>query len=220
LTSRLPDFQHLIMMIPAVLMAFTFHEFGHAWVATLLGDDTPRLQGRLTLSPLAHLDPMGTLLIFLAGFGWAKPVQVNTSKLRPRVWGDIAVSLAGVGMNLILALVFYFLTVLGYKGLLFGYYNDVLNETLFEVVWINVVLIGFNLIPLPPLDGFHVARYLFPRSAGGVVDTIQRMGPFILMLLFITPYAGAFLRPILDGILSGVHAVVYPVVRLLFPSVL
>lgn len=207
------------MMIPAVLMAFTFHEFGHAWVANLCGDDTPRLQGRLTLSPLAHLDPLGTLLIFLVGFGWAKPVQVNTSKLRPRVWGDIAVSLAGVGMNLVLALVFYFLTVLGYNGLLFGYNNRVLNETLFQVVWINAVLIGFNLIPLPPLDGFHVIRYLFPRGSEALLATLQRFGPFILMILFVTPFASSVLQPVIHGILNGIHALIFPLVRLLFPAV-
>lgn len=208
-----PDLQTIVMSIPGVLMGFTFHEFGHAYVATLCGDDTPRLQGRVTLSPLAHLDPIGTILLLIGGFGWAKPVQVNTSRLRPRIWGDIAVSLAGVTMNFLLAILFYAAAMIFFKvGLNGGYNNPVLVDTLYVSARINAFLIAFNVLPLPPLDGFHVARYLFPRGMEGVVQTLYRFGPMILIFLFFTPAASAILRPVNTAVWSGVAAVVHALV--------
>lgn len=200
------------MMIPGVLMGFTFHEFGHAYAATLFGDDTPRLMGRVTLSPLAHLDPLGTILLFLGGPGWAKPVQVNTHRLRPRIWGDIAVSLAGVFMNFLLAIAFFAAAVVFHRiaagG---GYSNEVLVRTLQTSAWINVWLIAFNILPLPPLDGFHVARYLFPSSMDGLVAMLYRFGPMILMLLFFTGFATPVLVPLNQAIRGVVVSLVYGV---------
>lgn len=211
-----PSLAAIIMSVPGVLMGLTFHEFAHAWVATRLGDDTPRLMGRVSLNPLDHLDVWGTILIFLAGFGWAKPVQVNVSKLRPRVWGDIAVSLAGVAMNLLLAFVFFLLLGLSSKGLLFGYNSPQLQETLFRGYYINLVLVAFNLIPLPPLDGFHVARYLIPRGMENVTLTIYRYGPYLLMVLyFFPPIVYKVLGPVITGLGLTVQAVVLPLIRLL-----
>jgi len=184
----LPSLQNVFMMLPGVLMGLAFHEFGHAWVATLFGDDTPRRMGRVTLNPLAHLDWLGTILIFFAGFGWAKPVQVNISRLRPRVLGDICVSLAGVAMNFLIAVIFYATLVLIVNyGMLGDYHNPSLNSTLFWIVRINLALVAFNLIPLPPLDGFHVIRYLFPRGSERLYATIAQAGPFLLLLFFVIP---------------------------------
>jgi Zn-dependent protease len=198
-------------------MGFTFHEFGHAYVATLFGDDTPRLQGRVTLSPLAHLDPIGTILLLVGGFGWAKPVQVNTNRLRPRVWGDIAVSLAGVAMNFILAIVFYLAAAIFMKVALDGgYYNPVLINTLEISGFINLWLIAFNILPLPPLDGFHVARYLFPPSMDNLVQTLYRFGPMILIFLFFTDAVQRVLSPISGALYNVVQAFVQVVVPLPF----
>lgn len=205
-----PSLQEIVMSIPGVLMGLTFHEFGHAWVATKCGDDTPRLMGRVTLNPLAHLDPIGTLLLFLGGFGWAKPVQVNVNRLRPRVWGDVAVSLAGVAMNFLLALVFYVLLVLiDDYHLLGSYTNPVLMQTLAITVWMQVILVSFNIIPLPPLDGFHVARYLLPRSMDGMVDTMFRFGPMVLILFVMSGYSDRVLRPIVNVVLGAVQWIVH-----------
>lgn len=211
-----PSLLDIVMSLPGVLMGFTFHEFGHAYVATLLGDDTPRLQGRLTLSPLAHLDPIGTILLLIGGFGWAKPVQVNPNKLRPRPWADIAVSLAGVAMNFLLALLFCAAALISLRirngG---GYYNPVLTETLFMTAWMNVVLIGFNLLPIPPLDGFRVISYLLPDRLNGLVMSLQRYGPMLLILVFgLARYQGAsFLDPIYQGLFNGVIKMVQAVVH-------
>lgn len=209
----IPDLQTIVMTLPGVLMGFTFHEFGHAYAATLCGDDTPRLQGRVTLSPLAHLDPIGTILLLIGGFGWAKPVQVNTHRLRPHIWGDIAVSLAGVFMNFLLALAFFAAALIFYRiGMNGGYQNEVLVNTLVRSAEINVWLIAFNVLPLPPLDGFHVAKYLFPRDMDHVVATLYRIGPMILIMLFFTPIANRILMPVNDTIWSGVTTVVYALV--------
>jgi Zn-dependent protease len=201
------------MSIPGIVMGFTFHEFAHAWTATWFGDDTPRLQGRASLNPAVHLDIIGTLLLLIGGFGWAKPVNVNLNRLRPRVLGDIAVSLAGVTMNFLLAIIFYLLTGMSEYGLLFGYDNPVLTETLFNTARINLILVGFNLIPLPPLDGFHVFKYLFPRGMEGVVATLYRMGPVLLMLLIFSGVARRILGPIYGALETAVSWIVMPVLR-------
>ncbi|MGE5674058.1 MAG: site-2 protease family protein [Mycobacterium leprae] len=209
--NNLPTLQDVFIALPGVLMALTFHEFAHAWVATRFGDDTPRLQGRLTLNPIAHLDIIGTLLLLIGGFGWAKPVQTNPSRLRPRVWGDIAVSLAGVTMNFILAVLFLILGVLGHRYLSPSPYTTVLVKVLLEAFQLNVILVGFNLLPLPPLDGFHVIRYLFPRGSEQLVATLYRWGPMILILLFFTNVADPLLNGIYDAIFAAIRLIVSPV---------
>ncbi|MFZ5817441.1 MAG: site-2 protease family protein [Bacillota bacterium] len=207
-----PDLQTLVMAIPGLIMGLVFHEFAHAITATWFGDDTPRLQGRVTLSPLAHLDPIGTLLLLIVGFGWARPVLVNTSKLRPRVMGDIAVSLAGVAMNFLLATLFFFLTGLAGAGRL-GYSHPVLTETLFLAGWINVLLVALNLLPVPPLDGFHVFKYLIPNPS--LVATLYRFGPFLLILLFITDVADRFIQPVMAAVITTIKLLVTPVLSVL-----
>lgn len=209
----------IVMRIPGIVMGFTFHEFGHAWVATLLGDDTPRRDKRVTLDPRAHLDIFGLVLLLLVGFGWAKPVMVDTNRLRPRIWGDIAVSLAGVAMNLVLAFLFAMLTRISLAGWFVGYQNEVLTRTLWLVVWTNVALAVFNLIPLPPLDGFHVARYIFPSSMDGLVAFLYRYGPFVLILFVLSDFFGPLILPahgaVLDGVIWLANLVLTPLKPLL-----
>jgi len=168
------DFSTLISRIVVLLTAFSFHEFAHAWTADYFGDDTPRYHGRLTLNPLAHLDPMGSLLLIIAGFGWAKPVPVNPNALKQRSPSALMwVSLAGPASNLLLAILasaFFRFNILSLNQAI----NDsvssgshlipTLPQILLEFIVINLVLMLFNLIPLAPLDGEKIAAYFLPPT--------------------------------------------------------
>ena len=202
------------MAIPGVVIGFAFHEFAHALVATWFGDDTPRLQGRLTLNPLAHLDIVGTLLLLVGGFGWAKPVQVDTRRLRPRVLGDICVSLAGVAMNFLLAVLFFVLFALAQRGLL-GWEHPVLSLTLLSASWLNVFLVGFNLLPIPPLDGFRVLVHALPAGAHQLVLNLYRYGPLILIFLFATGWLNLY--PVYNRIFDFVQLAASPLLWFLGP---
>ncbi len=191
------DFSTLIARIIVLLTAFSFHEFAHAWMADNFGDDTPRHHGRLTLNPMAHLDPLGSLMLVVAGFGWAKPVPVNPYALRRHspaamMW----VALAGPMSNLLLAILAAIPFRLGLIAIEQAYYGTggllpTLPQFLLEFIIINLVLMLFNLIPLAPLDGEKIADYFFPPAWSDFLARIRPYGPMILMVLFIGgPYLG------------------------------
>ena len=165
--------------VVAIVLGITVHEFMHAYTATRLGDDTARLLGRLSLNPMAHLDPFGTLLIVLAGFGYGKPVPFNESRLRSAL-GVSAVALAGPFANLVLALVCAIPLRFGGTELLDGAYGTVLQE----IVFYNCILAVFNLIPIPPLDGSNVVYGLLPPQQKYNWRSFQQYGPMLLLLLF------------------------------------
>ena len=152
-----------LMILPGILIGLSFHEFGHAWVSTKLGDPTPKLQGRVTINPLAHIDPVGMVCLLFCGFGWGIPVQINPSYYKNRRRDEILVGFAGVAMNLILAIVFSLLVRLGYMSyqVIGAEAGSILTQILINVVAINVVLMVFNLLPVPPLDGFGIVTNLF-----------------------------------------------------------
>lgn len=178
----------LIARLIVLATAFTIHEFAHAWTADRLGDNTPRLNGRLTLNPLAHLDPLGSLMLVFAGFGWAKPVPINPYALqRNSSAGVMWVSLAGPFSNLLLALTAAIPLRLGLVSL---YGGGFASQLLVEFVYINLLLMLFNLIPIAPLDGEKIADYFFPPQMQRIWDTIRPYGPLILMLLFVSPMLG------------------------------
>jgi Zn-dependent protease len=188
------DFPTLISRIFILVIAFTVHEFSHAKVADLFGDNTPRANGRLTLNPLRHLDPMGSLLLLFAGFGWAKPVPVNPYALNRAAPSALMwVSLAGPMSNFLLAIVGAVPLRLGILPGSFGG-SPILptpQAFLFEFVWINLALMLFNLIPLAPLDGEKIASYFAPPSIARVLERISPYGPVILLaVLFIGPRLG------------------------------
>ena len=173
----------------ALVVAATVHEFAHAYVADRLGDPTPRSQGRLTLNPLAHLDPLGTVLILLAGFGWAKPVQINPANFRDWRRDSIIVAAAGPLANVTL------LFVLGvpYKlGLLEGGPLGVssVSRLLLVMIQINAMLAVFNLIPVPPLDGSKILMGLLPPAQAVSYARLQPYGVLILLLLVMTRSLG------------------------------
>ncbi|MBK5242399.1 site-2 protease family protein [Clostridium sp.] len=173
-----------VLLIPAILIAFTFHEFAHAITADKLGDKTPRFQGRLTLNPISHIDPMGFILILLVGFGWAKPVQTNPSAYKNYYKDDLKVSLAGPMANLILGFVFAILAMLFLKfSPIQGALNGIIIKILALTGSINCMLFFLNLVPVPGFDGFHILRDLFPKFFYNISDSITRYQFLIFMVL-------------------------------------
>lgn len=169
-------------IIFALLLSITVHEFSHALVATLLGDATPRYEGRLTLNPMAHLDPLGTLLLIFVGFGWGKPVPFNPYNLRFKRFGPALVSLAGPFANLVLIIVFLLLSAL---FAVIGVANPAFNELFSLVIFLNIVLMIFNLIPIAPLDGSKVLFAFLPERLHFVREFLERYGPIALLILVI-----------------------------------
>lgn len=180
-----------------LVIAFTIHEFAHAWTADRFGDDTPRRAGRLTLNPLVHLDPIGSLLLLVAGFGWAKPVPINPYALQSHsrsavMWVSLAGPLSNLSMAIIAAIPFQLGLVS--TAQLFGASGGILPtpaEFLTEFIFINIVLFIFNLFPIAPLDGDKVADYFLPYRWSRALDTIRPYGPLILIaVVFVGPTLG------------------------------
>jgi len=188
--------QHAILAIPVFLLALTVHEYFHAWVALRFGDTTARDQGRLTLNPLAHLDFMGVLVFVLSQFrfGWAKPVPWNPLRVHGDVRAaDFWISAAGPLSNLGLAVLFGLVYRFAY-----GTFSPVphsLAAFLDYGVLINVFLALFNLIPLFPLDGSHILRAVMPAEFENTVIQIERVAPFLLLILVFTGLVGRVLSP-------------------------
>ncbi|WP_223831649.1 site-2 protease family protein [Bacillus swezeyi] len=191
-------------MIPYVVLtlaaAFTVHEVAHAYVAYKFGDETAKRQGRLTLNPLKHLDPFGTILIFLMGFGWAKPVPVNRFYFKkPRLAG-VLVSIAGPISNLILALLGFILILLSAKlssVLPSGFYLGLVQ---FLTIWINLnlLLFLFNLMPFPPLDGFRVIQDVVAPDLRAKLTKYEAYGSLVFLIIVITPLGQYVFWPFLN----------------------
>lgn len=221
ITAGTMSIENLILFIPAILIAITFHEFAHAWVATKLGDDTPRLQGRLTLNPLKHLDPIGTILLFTVGMGWGKPVTINPTRFNRKISmkkGQALVALAGPLMNMILALIFTIilgitlrvanLNMMGLDMILSGYgdanfFLEGLILFLYQTIFINIGLGVFNLLPLPPLDGSKILISVLPDKASNWVITHETLFSLIFVVLWITNLASYIITPAINAISLG-----------------
>ena len=182
------NFTNLLLLAPPILLALTFHEFAHAYVASRFGDDTARRSGRLTMNPLAHLDPFGTLMIFLVHFGWAKPVPVNPYNLRNPKKDMLWISAAGPLSNMVLALI---------SGLLLRFFttsgmlpdsHSMLGVFVVMVVFslqINLALAIFNILPIAPLDGSKILYGILPAGFAKQIYLLERYGPFILIGLIL-----------------------------------
>jgi Zn-dependent protease len=193
-----------LLLIPVLLFSIVVHEVAHAWQARREGDDTAEKLGRITLNPIRHVDPFGSVLLplllyfgnapFL--FGWAKPVPVNPANYRNYRWGDIRVSMAGIVSNLCLAVLFTLVAaVVAAVGPLPGgtpaMIGSVISEAAIYGIFINLILAFFNLIPIPPLDGSHVLYHVLPRPAAEIYTRFSRFGIVVVFLLmFFLP--GAF----------------------------
>lgn len=177
-----------LIIVPAILVAVTVHEFAHALIADRLGDSTARLLGRLSLNPIVHLDLLGTILFIVAGFGWAKPVPVNPRNFTNWRQGMMLVAAAGPLANITLV---FLLGLLFQVGLIDP--STLLARTLFATIRINAILAIFNLLPIPPLDGSKILSGLLPPAQAIAYDRMAAYGPVLLLLLLI----------LVPGVISG-----------------
>lgn len=200
-----------LYMIPGIVIGLSLHEFGHAFVADRLGDPTPGREGRVTTNPMAHMDPRGMVILMFAGFGWGVPVRINSMYFKNRKRGEIMVGFAGVTMNLIIAIVTAFVmalltkTVPGFDlSLLYqgsGIFY-IIFQVLYRVMFINVVLMVFNLLPIPPLDGFGIITAIFNLERWQYFEEFYRSGLFIILILIVTGMLDRILMPIITLILT------------------
>lgn len=214
-----------IMLVPA-LLAVTIHEVAHGYVADRFGDPTARLLGRLTLNPVRHLDPVGTLALLFVGFGWARPVPVNFANLRNPKKNMLWVALAGPGANMLLAMASALLLhMLGFIEATLPFNIAVVTKPIALMaafsLYINVILSVFNLVPIPPLDGGRILSALLPSRYAAVLARIEPFGfMLVIALVFFTDLWSTVLGPIilsLVSILAGPHIeVVNAVIRFLF----
>jgi Zn-dependent protease len=173
----------ILQVVPAVLIGLTIHELSHAFVALRLGDDTPKALGRLTINPIKHIDPLGFILLVVAGFGWAKPVVINRAKLKKPVRDDILIALAGPFSNLIFAVVLVFLlkAVLALTRFPAKATSDAVVSVFVVFAAINVSLGLFNLLPIPPLDGSHAITSLLSLKSASGAALFFKYGSFALL---------------------------------------
>lgn len=192
-----------IIIIPALLIAFTFHEYAHALIADKLGDKTPRFQGRLTLNPAAHIDPVGFILAIFFIVGWAKPVQTNPSAYKNRGKDDLKVSLAGPIANFLVAIVASI--VLGIyvrftNGILPQGLLVVLQDMIIKIIFINVSIGLFNLIPVPPLDGFSILRHINPKV---FYEFQEKFYQYQMLILVGIIFIGGRVISVLSGVIGN-----------------
>ena len=186
-----------LLTLPGIILGLSLHEFAHAWMSDRLGDPTPRRQGRLTINPLAHIDPLGFVALLLVGFGWGKPVMIDPSYYKHRRRDEFLVAIAGVTMNLIIAVILSFPA----RALFRMYYTNgsPLVENIFYIVYyavsINICLMVFNLIPCPPLDGWNIVTQIFRLDRYRWWYKVYQYGQWILIMLIISNITDLILMP-------------------------
>ena len=195
--ANLPGILSAVLLVVVLLFSIIIHEIAHGYVALLNGDPTARMLGRITLNPIPHIDPVGSILLpvllllsqssFL--IGWAKPVPVNPLNFRNYRWGEFAVSAAGPVSNLALAAIFSMVLRLGLE-------NPGLTQLAYYGVSINIILALFNLIPIPPLDGSHIMALVLPRELARLYSYLQPVGFILILVLFYTGILWAILMPL------------------------
>lgn len=199
-----------LLMLPGIIIGLSFHEFAHGYVSYKCGDPTPRYQGRLTVNPAAHIDVIGFMCLLFAGFGWGKPVQIDSRYYKhPRLF-EFLVSIAGVTMNLIIAIICAFIL----KGMIAGGISEnslilqILTEIIKYTMMINLVLMVFNLIPVPPLDGFGILTQIFNLRKYNWYDTVYRNGFFFLLFLVFFNVIGKILNPSISFLLDIMYKII------------
>lgn len=208
----------ILLTLPGVIIAITFHEYAHAWAADRLGDSTPRMQGRLNLNPLSHLDPIGIFMLVFVHIGWGKPVEINPNNFNHNMSiakAESIVSAAGPIMNFILAIVFTIVICVIMKFAEYSFLASTAGTIIMTVIQYTVIVnIGlgvFNLIPLPPLDGSKIFMNMMPYNMRNWLLEHQSIFYIIFLALWITGLAGSVISPIIDliykGIFGGISAI-------------
>ncbi|MDD7020035.1 site-2 protease family protein [Hornefia butyriciproducens] len=194
-----------LLMLPGIVIGLTVHEFAHGLVSDRCGDPTPRAQGRLTLNPAAHIDLIGFLCLFFAGFGWGQPVQIDPRYYKHRRMDEFLVSIAGVTMNFIVAVALAFvLRLIMHSGSAFSSTTtgDVILNMVQYGIFINLVLMIFNLIPVPPLDGWGILTQIFDLEKYRWYPIVYQNGFYILLALILFNVTSLILDPAINGIWS------------------
>ena len=214
ISNLLSDPLSVVYTLPGIFIGLTVHEWAHAYAADRLGDPTAKNMGRMTLNPLAHIDPFGCLCLLLVGFGWAKPVPVNSRNFKKFRRDDIIVSIAGSCTNLIVALLATIVFYVGlYVGNLMG--NEAFQRIMLAIVTINLSLAVFNLLPVYPLDGSHVFESLFMRRIPRVMLFLRQYGYYILIALLITGVISGVLGTVVSWLFSLFSSIAIVIVRLI-----
>ena len=197
-----------LLYLPGIIIALTFHEFAHAKAANLLGDPTPKQQGRVTLNPIAHIDIIGFIALMLVGFGWGKPVQINGNYFKHFKRDEIIVSLSGVTMNLLLAIIFAgvlkIMDITAYDFFANNVIGSYITTMVSGIVWINIVLMVFNIMPIPPLDGFTVIAELAHLREKGIYRQVYDKGPIILLLLIFFHITDKVIGPLANFFMDSI----------------
>lgn len=193
-----------LIILPGVIIAISFHEFAHAAVAYVMGDSTAKDEGRMSINPAKHLDPIGFLMLMIARFGWAKPVPVNENNFKNRALGSFLVSIAGISMNILISIVT--IVIFHFTQDLFS--NYAYYQVMSGIIRINISFAAFNLLPVPPLDGSKLLLSLLPAKYRYLVYKYENYGTLILILLLITGTIGIVLSPIVNLIITFITTII------------
>ena len=193
-----------ITLIPGIIIAMSFHEFAHAYVAHLMGDDTAKRAGRLTLDPISHINPLGFMMLLIGGFGWAKPVPINENNFRNRKLGVFLVSIAGVTMNIIIATLTLIIISLTQNVFSSPQYYEVMNS----IVWLNIAFASFNLLPIPPLDGSKILAAILQANKRYILYRFENYGFIIMIILIMTGALNYLLYPVINVVLKIINFLV------------
>lgn len=202
----------LILQLPGIIIGLSFHEYAHAQVASWLGDPTPRLQGRTTINPAAHIDPFGFLALIFIRFGWGKPVMIDPRHFRKPRRDELLVAIAGVTMNFILAIAFFGIIRVFYElwpTFSANSMGSIVIDLLFQIVIINLVLMVFNLLPIPPLDGFNIITQVFNLRRTRFYQEIYDKGFLILMAFILLNLTEIVLTPAISFLFNTLFQIFF-----------
>lgn len=195
----------LIAGLPGLVIALVIHEYAHAKAADVMGDFTPRMTGRLTLNPMAHIDPIGLIMLLVVRFGWAKPVMINARNFRNWRQGELLVAVAGPMANLLVAFISLLAMAVLFK---LGMFSEGVRLVLSMMVLFNINFAIFNMLPLPPLDGSKVLMVLLPGRLAYKLMSLERYSFIILIFLMMTPFLTMILIPLQRLVLSVFNLII------------